>query len=707
MATRAKAMPEIIPASHLNNHAAHPPSLRDYETLLEVAGSIISHMGLSEIFRELLDRLGGFGKFDFLNLVLHDSGRGVMRLNILEATMPVKIPLSLELPVEDSPAGWVWQNQRPLLLADLATEQRFGNYLGKLKASGIRTYYVFPLTTAGQSYGAISFGSRQANVYGNTDLKFLKHLVTQIAVAVDASLSRQSVQNYQDQLDKEHLRLQSVHDITNTLVTYLDPKELFPQISKCIARILPHDYSSLNLYEPASHRFRLQAVHSRQNADLLVGDTVFAANDSPAGRVLATQSPLLINRLSLHHFPSKKTEFLLEHGLKSGCWLPLVGRKRFLGTLTVCSLRESAFSQDDLKLLTEVANQVAIAVDNALAFQEIAQLRDKLAEEKVYLEEEIRTEHNFKEIVGESPALKRVLQQVETVAQTDSTVMILGESGTGKELIARAIHNLSSRRNRTLVKLNCAAIPTGLLESELFGHEKGAFTGAIARKTGRVELADKGTLFLDEVGDIPIELQPKLLRVLQEQEFERLGATRTIQVDARLIVATNRDLDAMVSQRTFREDLFYRLNVFPILVPPLRERAEDIPLLVNFFVSKHAKRMGKHIERVPTETMRALSHWHWPGNVRELENVIERAVILTKGDVLIVPLAQLGGSIRKPPLSDRIQTLQASEREIILRTLREANGIIASAAVKLGMKRTTLNSKMQKLQISRSDLFLS
>jgi formate hydrogenlyase transcriptional activator len=426
--------------------------------------------------------------------------------------------------------------------------------------------------------------------------------------------------------------------------------------------------------------------------------------DSPAGRAIATNHPLLINRLSIKNFPSKATQLLLDSGIKSGCWLPLAGRKRFLGTLGICGFQESAFSQGDLDLLSEVANQVAIAVDNALAFEEIAELKDKLAEEKFYLEDEIRTEHNFEEIIGESATLKHVLQQVETVARTDSTVMILGETGTGKELIARAIHNLSNRRDRALVKLNCAAIPTGLLESDLFGHERGAFTGAIAQKIGRVELADKGTLFLDEVGDIPPELQPKLLRVLQEQEFERLGGTRTIHVNARLVVATNRDLDKMVAQREFRQDLFYRLNIFPIQVPPLRERTTDIPLLVNFFVNKHAKRIGKRIQKVPAETMRALVRWHWPGNVRELENVVERALILSQGPVLNVSLAELKGGL-PTPLSTKVQTLEASEKHLILGALREANGVIAGAAGKLGMKRTTLNSKMRKLHVSRSDLF--
>lgn len=700
--TRASYM-AFLPAS-LPLETEVASVLKRYETLLEVAGSTVSQVGLSDLFRDLLQRLKDVGKFDFLNLVLHDPNRKVMRMNVLQALIPVTIPKSHELPIGDSPAGWVWENQKPLLLRNLADESRFSTYIRMIREIGIRTYYVFPLTTAKQAYGAISFGGRQANAYNDLDLKFMEQLVTQIAVAVDDRLTHETLRAYQDQLAGDHERLRLVHDITKTLVSHLDSKELFFQISKCIGRVVRHDYSSLCLHDPASNKFQLRAVDFPPARDLLRKAVVFAPEDSPEGRVLSTHNPLLINRLSIEHFPSQTTQSLLDAGIKSGCWLPLAGRNRFLGTLSVCSLQESAFAQSDLDLLSEVADQVAIAVDNALAFQEIAELRDKLAQEKVYLEDEIRTEHNFEDIIGESSALKRVLQQVEVVARTDSTVMILGETGTGKELIARAIHHLSNRRDRSLVKLNCAAIPTGLVESELFGHEKGAFTGAIAQKIGRVELANKGTLFLDEVGDIPPELQPKLLRVLQEQEFERLGGTRTIHVDARLVVATNRDLDKMVAQREFRQDLYYRLNIFPIQVPPLRERATDIPLLVNFFVNKHARRMGKRIERVPAETMSALSRWHWPGNVRELENVIERALILSQGTVLHVPVTQFKGS----PVSTssmKVQTLEASEKELILRALREANGVIASAAGKLGMKRTTLNSKMHKLHISRSDLF--
>jgi formate hydrogenlyase transcriptional activator len=354
----------------------------------------------------------------------------------------------------------------------------------------------------------------------------------------------------------------------------------------------------------------------------------------------------------------------------------------------------------------KIANQVALAVENMKAYQEITELKDRLAKENLYLEEEVRTDHNFGEIVGKSAALRRVLKEVETVAPTGSTVLIRGETGTGKELVARAIHDLSPRRDRTFVKLNCAAIPTGLVESELFGHEKGAFTGAITQKVGRFELAHEGTLFLDEVGDIPLELQPKLLRALQEQEFERLGSTRTIRVDVRLVAATNRDLAQMVAEGHYRSDLYYRLNVFPVVVPPLRERRNDIPLLARHFSQRFAQRMGRRIETIPAAVMDALIRYPWPGNIREMQNVIERAVILSRGSELEIPLSDLKQQTKAASAEapDGSSTLEQAEREHILRALREAKWIIGGpegAAFKLGMKRTTLQSKMRKLGIAR------
>ncbi len=389
--------------------------------------------------------------------------------------------------------------------------------------------------------------------------------------------------------------------------------------------------------------------------------------------------------------------------MKSGVSLPLLTPERALGPLKFASLRDNAFSQEDVDFLRQVAGQIALAVENALAYREVEQIKNKLSEEKLYLEDEIRNEHNFEEMIGESAAWKRVLEQVATVASTNSTVLILGETGTGKELIARAIHNNSARRERTFVKLNCAAIPAGLIESELFGHERGAFTGAIARRVGRFELANRGTIFLDEIGDIPIELQPKLLRVLQEQEFERLGSTATIRVDVRLVAATNRDLEEMAAAKTFRPDLYYRLNIFPIRIPALRERPEDIPLLVRHFAQKHSRLMNRTIQSVSSEALDAILRYSWPGNIRELENFIERAIILSPGPELRLPVSELRE--RSQDHAGGTTTLAAAEREHIRRVLADTNWTVGGpngAAARLGMKRTTLQSKMRKLGIRRS-----
>jgi transcriptional regulator with GAF, ATPase, and Fis domain len=419
---------------------------------------------------------------------------------------------------------------------------------------------------------------------------------------------------------------------------------------------------------------------------------------------------VIVKHLADAPFDPETIRHLTSIGMRSGCWVPLIHRGDVIGTMTIASRLESSFAEREAEVLVQMADQVAMAVNNAVAFRQIQDLRDRLGQEKKYLEEEINLDQRFEDVVGESMGLRRVLREIETVAPTDATVLIQGETGTGKELLARAIHRLSPRSERTFIKINCAAIPAGLIESELFGHEKGAFTGAIARKIGRLELADQGTLFLDEVGELPLDLQPKLLRALQEREIERLGGNRPISVNVRLIAATNRDLAKMVAERQFRSDLYYRLKVFPVFSPPLRERAGDIPILVRHFVDAHSRRMGKRIETIPEETMAALTRWQWPGNIRELENFLERAVILTRGVVLFVPLAELeiqeaqGGQDWENP------TLQAAEREHILRVLREAQGQIGGpngAAARLGLKRTTLNSKIKKLGIERSDYMKS
>ena len=495
-------------------------------------------------------------------------------------------------------------------------------------------------------------------------------------------------------------------EVTNVLLSSLDIRRLLAAIAAGVRRLTPHDFASLALYDPEKKKMRVQVLASPAGMTVPTGELLLPIEGTPAGLAFSSRQTLVLDRLDPGRFNPPAYQRLVAAGVKSGVWLPLVSRGRALGTLAIGSSKEAAFAHGGLSLLGRMAKQVALAVDNAQAFRQIAELNDRLAEEKQYLEDEVRTEYNFEEIVGESAALKRVLKQVETVAPTDATVLILGETGTGKELIARAIHQLSGRRNRNFVKLSCAAIPAGLLESELFGHERGAFTGAISQKTGRLELAHRGTLFLDEIGDMPLELQPKLLRAIQEREFERVGSTRTIPVDVRLVAATNQDLEHMVKEGRFRGDLYYRLRVFPLLIPPLRQRPEDVPLLANYFAQKHAQRMNKRINTIPPETLHLLSRYSWPGNVRELESLIERAVILSRGPELRVPVTELRGS-PQPDSAQSAGSLERAEREHILRVLRETGGVVGGqdgAAARLGLKRTTLNFRMRKLGITREDL---
>jgi formate hydrogenlyase transcriptional activator len=492
--------------------------------------------------------------------------------------------------------------------------------------------------------------------------------------------------------------------VSEAIVSHRDLSELLHDLAGRLHQVARFDYLALVLHEAASNTMRLHMVGaSEPTPPRPVID--LPPDDDPAGLVWQTQQPLIVSSMEdLTRWP-RLLERVQPYGVQSFCWLPLTTARRRLGTLVFVSTQPSAYEEADIGFLQLVASQVAVAVENALAFQEIQALKDKLAKENAYLEEEVRTAHNFGEIVGKSAALRRVLKQVETVAPTGSTVLIQGETGTGKELIARALHELSPRKDRAFVKLNCEAIPTGLLESELFGHEKGAFTGAIAQKIGRFELAHQGILFLDEVGDVPPELQPKLLRVLQEQEFERLGSTKTIKVDVRLVAATHRDLAKMVAEGRFREDLYYRLNVFPLVLPPLRERPDDIPRLVRHFTQRFARRMGRRIETIPSAALDALVRYPWPGNVRELQNVIERAVILSPGSSLQVPLGDLQpASAHAPVPGASPSTLADAERNHILSVLRETEWVLAGpngAAARLGMKRTTLQSKMKKLGISR------
>jgi len=516
------------------------------------------------------------------------------------------------------------------------------------------------------------------------------------------------------ELRRQNERLQLLLKMTGQITSKLELREVLRAISANIREVVQCDGVIISLLDRVSGNFRLYAFDFPGSKGFVKEDLLIIPKENdPGNRALETLRPVIVGATDPVAFPREVHEMAVGEGIKSHCVIPLVNRGRALGTVTIARTTEGSYTPEDIEFLSQASGQIAIAVENALAYREIRELKEQLAKEKLYLEDEIRSEMNFEQIIGKSTSLRKLLKRVEVVAPTDSTVLIYGETGTGKELIARAIHDLSPRRTNAFVKLNCAAIPTGLLESELFGHEKGAFTGAIAQRIGRFEVANGGTIFLDEIGEVPLELQTKLLRVLQELEFERLGSSRTLQTDARLIAATNRHLEAMVSEQKFRSDLFFRINVFPIHVPPLRERPEDIPLLVRHFTQQFSRRMRRTIDTIPSATMDALCRYHWPGNIRELQNVIERAVILSTGAELVLDVADL-----KPLKASRLEEktvtpdfapgrglrahLDETEREQILKALAQCNGVVAGpqgAAALLGMKRSTLQLRMRKLGI--------
>jgi len=529
------------------------------------------------------------------------------------------------------------------------------------------------------------------------------------------------------ELRREKGRLGLLLELAREAVWNQELRDLVRAMMMSIRSVIPSDRVCILLERPNGGELEVYALDSRSEAGSFKEGTPVPLAGTITGHVFQTGKPWAGTReQACAAFPR---QLLFEERFSTGCVLPLSGRNRVVGTLGLVRAEHNPYSKDELDFLTRVSSQIALAVENAFAYREISELKDKLAQEKLYLEEEIRSELDFDQIVGHSPALRHALQLVQTVAPSDSTVLLLGETGTGKELVARAIHDHSRRNQRPFVRLNCAAIPTGLLESELFGHEKGAFTGAISQKVGRLELADQGTLFLDEVGDVPLEIQPKLLRVLQEREFERLGSTRTRRVDVRLVAATNRDLEGMIAEREFRSDLYYRLNVFPIRIPPLRERREDIALLARYFVQKCARQMQKEIETIPAAALKAMTEWEWPGNVRELQNFIERSVILTRGKALEVQVAEFQktgkwmavGSVSTSGREEIVRIVKETisemdsgvaksaakeidkrQREEIERVLGETKGRVGGpegAAARLGINRTTLLFRMKKLGI--------
>ncbi|WP_263352037.1 sigma 54-interacting transcriptional regulator [Acidicapsa acidisoli] len=640
-------------------------------------------------------------------LVVHDYGLPLPSGAFVDGEGWKPLEACELLPEKLSAYFWADGHSWPLVIPSIANETRFPDApdaMDWFRSNGDRSVCMVPLSTKARRLGLIGVGRSFEDAFSEEEVSLLETAAHCISLALDAQLNFVASETARVALENERTKLRLILDLNNSVASNLELKDVIRAISPNIRDVMQLDAVALILPTGSSGAPEVYALDFPDGKGYIRPGTG-VAKDGLAAQVFRSGKPWVgdIRWDSQKHLGR---ELALQEGLTALCLLPLVRSEQVLGVLAVGRLRKHSFTQQDVDFMVQIAGQLAIAMDNALSYRKISELSHKLAQEKLYLENEIRSELNFEEIVGNSAVLRRVLRQVEAVAPTNSTALIYGETGSGKELIARAVHKLSGRCRHPFVKLNCAAIPTGLLESELFGHEKGAFTGAIAQRIGRFELASDGTIFLDEVGEIPLELQPKLLRVLQEREFERLGSSRTLHTDARLVAATNRDLNAMVESQKFRSDLFYRLNVFPIYVPPLRERPEDIPFLIRHFVRHFGRLMQKPIETISSETMEALLRYPWPGNIRELQNVIERAVILSPGHALRVAMSDLKPRVTENSGTNGGGTLEEMERRHILAVLEQTNWVFAGphgAAARLGLKRPTLQFRMRKLGIARPD----
>jgi formate hydrogenlyase transcriptional activator len=676
-----------------------------YRALLDVSAAMVEQPTVKAVLHSLREVLSSCVRLHGTDLYLLDSGRDT--LHLLEFDRAVDAP-AIRIGTKISRIGAAAQavdQKEPVFLPDVSEEMLKHPELAPFAAqSSGRSTYVFPLFTAQQQYGLLTVTKERGQEFTREDVELLRSLTSHVAIALECALARDSAEQYQRELATERDRLRLLLEINNHVVSKLDMDDLFRSASASIRSYFGNHLTGFWLLEKDSHRLQSVILDFPDRKGLLAEIGSTDLTETEYEKLRARRSDIW-SADDIERLPTNIGDALRAESITSVAVAPLATGSGPLGLLAIGSRKPHAFAQEDLDLLTQISIQISLALDNALAYGRLNASAARLEEERLYLESEIRSEHNFEDIVGKSAALRRVLDQIAIVAPTGSTVLLHGETGTGKELLARALHNRSPRRERTFVRLNCAAIPSGLVESELFGHEKGAFTGALMQKRGRFELADRGTLFLDEIGDISLDLQPKLLRALQEREFERLGSTKTIRVDVRLIAATHRDLQGMIRNNQFREDLFYRLNVCPIEIPPLRERREDIPLLVHYFVLRLSRQMQKRIKSVPKQAMEALVNHDWPGNIRELENFIERCVIFTRGDELNVPHNQLKRTASRGTGSAP-STFEQAERQVIVDALKAASGRISGkggASERLGLKRTTLQNKMRKLNIARAE----
>src|SRR5258708_2540498 len=676
-----------------------------YRTLLEVSGAIGCQASLKAVLQSLGRLLSSVVAFDSVSLcLLSDKGNSIRLIAFDRSLEFHQVEIGTEIPHAGSAVGRAIDEQNPVYIPDLEAElSRIPQLASQVKLRSPHSAYIVPVSISGKRLGAFTFASAQTGQFGPDEVELMTSVSSHVAVALESAVATDAAELYQRQLAQERDRLRLLLEINNQVVTQLDTNELFRSASASIRKYFGNDFTGFWLIDKESNQLECAFLDFPGSQGFLAEIPVRKVTEQDLEKI-RSRTPEIWSQEEIEKLPSAILERLKAESIAALAIIPLATSNGPLGRIGMGSKRPNNFGQEDLDLLSQISAQISLALDNALAYGRLSASRNRLEDERLYLESEIQAEHNFEDLVGKSPALRKVLEQIEIVAPTGSTVLLRGETGTGKELIARAIHSHSPRRDRTFVRLNCAAIPSGLVESELFGHEKGAFTGALMQRRGRLELADRGTLFLDEIGDISLELQPKLLRALQEQEFERLGSNKTIHVDVRLIAATHRDLSLMIRNNQFREDLFYRLNVFPIEIPPLRERREDIPLLVHYFVSRLSRRMQKRIKSIPKLAMDALSNAPWPGNVRELENFVERAVILSQGDELNVPLAELKKSSARNAAP--VSTFQEAERQAIIEALKAAAGKISgagAAAQRLGLKRTTLQNKMRRLNITKAD----